>query len=107
MIVTAWNNGNHSKSGAGYGIRLTAEDRDRFFIREWQYVIISFEGGEKQARVNIDKDSFWLSSCRELIHIEIGRWLINNNLGYWPRTRPPIFWLEPLPERNFFLSLLP
>ena len=31
MIVIGWNNGDHQKSGAGYGVKLNADNRDRFF----------------------------------------------------------------------------
>ena len=30
MIVTGWNHGDHQKSGAGYGVKLNADDRDQF-----------------------------------------------------------------------------
>lgn len=57
MKVTAWNNGQHSKNGAGYGVRLSTEDRDREFKRSWDTVTIELEdGGEIQ--VNVDKESF-------------------------------------------------
>lgn len=44
MIVTAWNNGAHNKSGAGYGIKLDANDRDRFFNRTWKTITLELEG---------------------------------------------------------------
>lgn len=31
MIVPAWNNDKYHLSGAGYGLKLEAEDRDRYF----------------------------------------------------------------------------
>jgi RNA 3'-terminal phosphate cyclase len=34
-IVTAWNNGAHHSSGAGYGVKLTTKDRDVYLRREW------------------------------------------------------------------------
>jgi hypothetical protein len=34
MIVTAYNNGQHHPSGAGYGLRLSVKDRDKYFKRD-------------------------------------------------------------------------
>ena len=38
MIVTAWINGTAFVSGAAYGVRLAAEDRDRYFQRHWETI---------------------------------------------------------------------
>lgn len=106
MIVTAWNNGCHSKSGAGYGIKINVADRDKFFKREWKFVTLQFESSTIQTSVNIDKNSFWNSTCRELIKKEIGLWLRENRLERWPENRPPKFRLEPLPNQCFLLRNL-
>jgi len=89
MIVTAWKNGTPSESGAGYGLKLNAEDRDRFFRRDWKTIELEFEGYANVVKVNVAKASFWNSTCRELIHSEIGRWLIENELSSWPMWQPP------------------
>ncbi len=39
MIVTGWNHGDHQKSGAGYGVKLNADDRDQFFKRDWETIL--------------------------------------------------------------------
>ena len=59
MIVTAWNNGTPLKSGAGYGLKLDAGDRDRIFQREWKTIILELEGAPDELEVNIGKPSFW------------------------------------------------
>jgi hypothetical protein len=46
MHATAWSNGRPLSTGAGYGIRLSASDRDRFFDRGWQVVSIYVRDGE-------------------------------------------------------------
>jgi hypothetical protein len=102
IIVTAWNNGAHNKSGAGYGVKLEVRDRDRFFRREWKTIILELEGFPDEIEVNIVKPSFWETTCRELINIEIGRWLIHNGLAPWPKGHPPKLSLECL-EKNCFL----
>ena len=47
MKARAWNNGEHHPSGAGYGIRLTAEDRDQYFKKEWKSVTLILDGEER------------------------------------------------------------
>lgn len=102
MIVTAWNNGQHHSSGAGYGLRLATIDRDRFFRKDWQSVILELEDQLEQVEISISKTSFW-KTCRELISIEVGRWMLQNKLAPWPRNHPPKLRLEPIGERRFRL----
>ena len=104
MIVTAWNNGDHFKSGAGYGVKLDASDRDRFFQRDWKRIRLSLEGTSGVIEVNIAKPSFWGTTCRELISAEIGRWLIRNGLAPWPKGNPPRLTLEHIDSNQFLLS---
>jgi hypothetical protein len=98
MIVTAWNNG-----GTGYGIKVTASDRNRFFKKQWKSVTLEFENSLAQAQVNIAKKSFWTPVCRELIKKEIGEWFQANGLDRWPEGDPPKLWLEPLDDQRFLL----
>ena len=44
MFVTVWNNRIPLKSGSGYGLKLEIGDRDRFFRREWETILIELEG---------------------------------------------------------------
>jgi hypothetical protein len=72
MIIAGWNNGLHNKTGSGYGIRISREDREKYFQRVWDSVIVEFEG-VKQVYIRLS-DSFW-RKCTELrtrvTHIEI------------------------------------
>jgi hypothetical protein len=88
MEVTAWNNGKHSQTGAGYGVKLSIQDRDHAFDRRWDAVTIELEDGPS-VHVNVAKRSFWSESCRELIHAEIGMWMLDKGLAPWPRGNPP------------------
>lgn len=99
--MTAWNNG-----GAGYGIKVNVNDRDRFFKKAWQSVTLELEKSPAQAKVNIAKKSFWTPVCRELIKKEIGGWLQANGLDSWPEDNPPKLWLEPLGNQRFLLRRL-
>ena len=91
MIWTAWNNGEYNPSGAGYGFKITYEDRIKHFQRTWKSVIVilSAKGENIEATANVDKKSFWSPSCGELISREIGNWLINKGLSRWPEGQPP------------------
>jgi len=105
MEVTAWNNGNHHKTGAGYGFKLKKEDRDKFFSEEWKNIYLSIPGRKDEIEINIAKASFWNQSCRELISKEIGKWLISNSLAPWPTGQPPKFVLECQVSNHFKLKL--
>jgi hypothetical protein len=66
LIWTAWNNGQFHSSGAGYGFKVPIQDRDRYFDRYWQQVILilPFGSGPKEESVNVAKGSFWGDNCR-------------------------------------------
>ena len=107
MIVTAWKSGPANDTGTGYGVKLAAQDRDRHFVRTWETVTVEFDDSRQAVEVNIDKDSFWNDTCRELISKEIGRWildLIEAKRVSWPKRHPPKFTLTPLGNRRFKLS---
>jgi hypothetical protein len=100
ISATAWNNGAHHRSGAGYGLSVDASDRDVFFRRDWGMVRIRI-GDAQPFAANIDKDSLWDGSCMHLISIEIGRWMRAIGLAPWAPNPPPRFLLVPL-EPGFF-----
>lgn len=103
MIWTAWNNGSHHPTGAGYGFKVSAADRDRVFSPDWGAVQINLLGatGRVHALVNVDKDSFWGPNCRELIHHVIGEWLIDAGYAPWPRGKPPKFKVRQTGDATF------
>ena len=103
FVAKAWSNGQRSSSGAGYGLRISVADRDRFFERAWRSVTLRLEAGEATivAEVNCAKASFWDGTCRELIGKEIGRWFIDNGFAPWPSRQPPGFRMVPIGSRTF------
>ena len=105
MFASVWNNGQHHQSGAGYGIKISEQDRDKFFQKEWNNVILRLEGQSKEVKVNIDKSSFWGQTCRELISKDIGLWLFANNKGTWIKGNPPKLRLEPSGDGKFNVTL--
>ena len=102
-IVTAWNNGAHHSSGAGYGVKLTTKDRDVYLKREWGGVEIYLPGHANPTKVNVEKDSLWGRQCRELISHEIGKWLLATRMAPWPKGLPPKFRFVARSERTFEL----
>ncbi len=94
ISATAWNNGQHHRSGAGYGLKISAADRDRYIRREWGTVQLRI-GTAPPIDVNINKASFWNDTCRELISADVGRWLLANRFAPWPSGQPPRFTLVP------------
>ncbi len=89
LFAVAWNNGTYRPTGGGYGLKLSAADRDIYIRREWEHVLLFLPGRQDSVRINIDKPSFWNDTCRELISREIGAWLITQGLGRWPKGHPP------------------
>lgn len=89
MLATAWNNGAHHASGAGYGLKISKADRDRYFSSSWREVLVSLPGQKMPVVVELSP-SFW-KNCTELRHQEIGRWLRANGYAPWPKGRPPKF----------------
>ena len=104
MIVSAWNNGQHYRTGAGYGIKISIEELDTYFSRGWDSVVIELSGWTAPILVNVMKKSFWGATCRELISADIGRWLMVNGLAPWPKGQPPKLLLEPLSDNRFLLK---
>ena len=91
LKLTAWNNGKFHSSGAGYGFKVSIQDRDRYFNRAWKEatLVLPFRDGSKEEKVNVGKSSFWSDSCHELISKQIGLWLIECGLAPWPSGSPP------------------
>ena len=88
FTAVTWNNGEKHKSGAGFGIKISALNRDIFFNRKWETVFLDLEGGSSSIEVNVDKESFWNPDCGELINKEIGLWFMENKIENWQRGKP-------------------
>lgn len=103
FTVTAWNNGQWHASGAGYGLKVSVADRDRFFERNWRTVSLRLIAGPSviDAVANCAKESFWSQKCRELISRDIGRWIIGLGISRWPENGPPRFTMSPIGPAMF------
>lgn len=102
MYAKGWSNGNDRSTGAGYGIRISTGDRDQWFDRSWDHVVIMLNG-EPAANVPLST-SFW-NSCTELRSAVIGRWLLAQRLAPWPRGKPPTLILRQVSGNRFELLL--
>lgn len=101
FIATAWKNSRHSKTGAGYGLKISVEDRDQAFDRSWRDAVLTLPDGRGKTTVNVAKKSFWDGTCRELISADIGRWLLDAGHAPWPKGKPPRFIITPIKENRF------
>jgi hypothetical protein len=103
ITVAAWNNGDYHSSGAGYGLRIPKEDRDKAFLKSWSDVLLQLpsERGTKSVTVRLS-GSFW-RTCSELRSAAIGGWLIERGYATWGKRQPPTFRLQPLGGNRFKL----
>jgi superfamily II DNA or RNA helicase len=85
---------------AGYGVRVSVDDRKRIFKPTWSEVTIQISAH----RVSVPLSPGFWRKCPELRSAEIGRWLLQEGLAPWPRGHPPPLRLEPLGGRIFKLS---
>lgn len=103
MRATGWSNGRPLSSGAGYGLRISVSDRDRFFRPDWNHVLLEADGS-RQVVVRLSA-SFW-KTCTELRSAEIGRWLLRRRLAPWQKGAPPSVEIEAIGGNRFRLRSL-
>ena len=101
MIVSAWNNGKFHSSGAGYGLRITKDDRQNYFEKKWDHIVIFMD--KDGFKVNIS-DSFW-RNCTELRNKQIGKFVIKNGFGRWNKGIPPKLELLYIKKNEFSLTI--
>ena len=83
MIATGWSNGQPAETGAGYGIKISKQDRDTHLDTSWTYVTVEFDDGTAPITASLSP-GFW-KKCPELRSSAIGRWLLRHRLAPWPR----------------------
>jgi hypothetical protein len=101
MIVTAYNNGAHIRNGTGFGLNVCFPDRDQFFKKEWEKIVLEFEESEEKSEVPLDKVRFWSEACPPVISLALGKWLRHHGLAPWVRGNPPTFILDPIADNRF------
>jgi hypothetical protein len=103
LKVKGWSNGQPRSSGAGLGMRLRSEDRDRYLGPYHDEVQVRHGDTGEVVTLTLS-DSFW-RACSEFRSAAIGRWLLANNLAPWPKGAPPILDLEILEDGSFRLEV--
>ena len=100
MIFTSWSNGKSE-----FGFKISAKDRDNYFSKNNNTVIIQLpsKGGLLNVECNTNKDSFWNETCKELISSKIGDWLKENKFYPWPDGIPPKFEAEKINENTYIV----
>jgi hypothetical protein len=63
MRATAWNNGSHSATGAGYGLRISRQDRDRFFDPQWRRLCLTWAARLKPRPLYRNRSGDPVASC--------------------------------------------
>ena len=103
MKVSGWSNStSNDRTGAGYGVRIRYNDRDRYFQRSWGSVEVVLDSG---GIIGVSlSEKFW-TTCPELRSSVIGRWMLELGVIPWPKYKPPEFDLEPIGDRRFRLAL--
>lgn len=107
MVVTGWNNGAHSRNGAGYGFRVQTADRDAFFQKDWTSIQVELEGEEGMVDIPLPGEAFWSENSAPLVSPAVGRWLRKNGLAPWARGNPPTFILDPIEGNRFRVRKAP
>ncbi|MEM3453360.1 MAG: hypothetical protein QW835_07050 [Candidatus Hadarchaeum sp.] len=103
MKVSGWNNGRpNNQTGAGYGVRISKDDRDTFFKREWKSVVVKSDGDSIVCNLS---NAFW-KNCPELRNKKIGKWMLNKKIAPWPESNPPRLELTPTSNQEFRLTLI-
>jgi hypothetical protein len=106
FTATTWNSSLYHASGGGYGLRISFEDRQHFFKRDRQSIILHLNGYDHPVEVNVAKASFWNRTFGELISKHIGLWLQRNNCETWPRRQRHLVRMTVSAEREFKVELL-
>ena len=77
MYATAWHNGGPPREPAGYGLKLAKVDRDRYFVSDWDDIVLELEGAE--ATTIPLSAAFWRSGAEHSVRPTS----VN---GSWPMT---------------------
>lgn len=101
MRATGWTKGQTHEPG-GYGLKITAEDRDRHFDRAWGDIDVDLEG-QGLTKIALT-ESFW--RCTELRSADVGRWLLDSGRAPWPKGQPPMIALTPVEGTRFAARIL-
>jgi hypothetical protein len=102
--AVGWRGGSaDERSPAGYGIKFTSADRDRYFDPEWPSVFLELTGGPT-IEVPLTH-SFW-RSCSKRRSADLGRWLLASGRAPWLMHAPPGIAVNPIGDNRFNARIL-
>lgn len=101
MKATGWRGGPPNTTGAGYGISISRNDRNKYFDPDWNTVTLDV--GDERIVVELSV-SFW-KNCTELRSKKIGEFMLANGLAPWRKRQPPVFELVPEGDGVFRLAI--
>ena len=97
--ASSWDNGspNHT-TGAGLGLHIDSHYQPVIFNNNAFNTIDLYHNGTMIAQnVNVSN-----KACKELIHVDIGLWLIKNNWNTWLKNNPHRFTITQNGNTNRF-----
>jgi hypothetical protein len=96
--ASSWNNGKPNyQRGTGLGLRIDTAYQPTIFSGQFTTIDIYHNNSLIAGNVNVSN-----KACHELISVDIGLWLINNNLHQWPVNKPHRFTITHQPNTNKF-----
>ncbi len=101
ISVTAYNNGEFSKTGMGYGFRiknLDAKKNSKLLVSE---IFITLNKKFKNIKVLINQDSISEGERVVFTKKDIGKWMSENGINEWKAAIPPKFTMQHV-KKNFF-----
>ena len=93
MLVSCW-------KGGTYGIRITKDDRNRFFQRQWTTVTVTAGSNTSTHKI---EGTFW-TTCPELRGGAIKDYVLAQGHSSWKTGNPPKLTLTPNHGNSFTLT---
>ena len=104
IVVSAYNNGEFSKTGAGYGFRIKNSDVKKNSDLLTSEIFLTLDKKGKSVKVRINQDLVSNGDRVVFTSKEIGRWLILNKMDDWNDGKPPEFIMTHLKKNEFEIS---
>ena len=104
IVVSAYNSGKFSKTGAGYGFRIKNSDVKENSDLLTSEIFLTLDNEGESVKVRINQDLVSNGDRVVFTSKEIGRWLITNKMGDWNDGNPPEFLMTHLKKNEFRIS---
>jgi len=101
IVVSAYNNGEFSPTGSGYGFRIKESEvrkNSKLLVSE---IFITLDEKFKNIRVIINQNSVSEGERVVFTKKEIGRWMIETGINGWRGGAPPKFTMQYVEKNKF------